>query len=101
MPARPNASSQVYFAGDFWNCISATTAGDSPTTDPEKWSRIEIPSDWRNALAKLAHARLLDGEGNNDKASATRLEAYALLDDMRETRAQRGGRRPAMSVTTR
>ena len=101
MPARPNSSSQVYFEGDFWNCIATSTAGQSPTAKPAQWSRISIPSTWRTVLAQYALARLLEGDGNSDKAVIVRAKADSMLNDMRETVAHSRGRRPTLQVTTR
>jgi hypothetical protein len=61
------SQSQVYFEGDFWTCIVATNAGESPATHPEKWRRIDIPLESVRFLAQSAYAQLLEGDGQSDK----------------------------------
>lgn len=67
---------QCYFTdGEFYQCVTATTAGESPTTAPTKWRRIQIPKDWRWVLAQLTYAHLLEMDGQLDKANAVRARA--------------------------
>ena len=63
---------QCYFNGNFYQCKTATAPGESPATNPEKWSRIIIPTPWRWVLAKLTYANLLEQDGQKDKANAER-----------------------------
>lgn len=67
---------QVYYNGDFWQCVMDTNAGDSPAATPEKWVKIRIPGKWRFALARLTYANLLRIDGQNDKAAAESSIAY-------------------------
>lgn len=79
-------SNQCYHNGDFWQCDTATTAGESPTTTPASWRKIKLPSKWRWVLARLTYAGLLELDGQTDKANAARSVAYGRegvgLDDL-------------------
>lgn len=67
---------QCYHNGDFWQCVTATSAGESPTSAPEKWRKLKLPSKWRWALAQLTYAYLLQADGQTDKYSIERNRAY-------------------------
>jgi hypothetical protein len=80
---------QIYFNGDFWQCVTATTAGESPTSAAAKWRKLRIPKEWRRVLAKLTFANLLELDGQTDKAKIHRDTGEALLDDLvRQAAAQ-------------
>lgn len=66
---------QCYHNGEFWQCVTGTSAGESPTTAPAKWRRIQIPKEWRWVLARLTYAHLLEMDGQKDKAQAERAQA--------------------------
>lgn len=101
-------ANQCYHAGNFWQCVTATSAGESPTTTPESWRKIKLPSKWRWALAQLTFAHLLVIDGQNDKANEVRSIAYGRervgLDDLIRQEAneeQRGAdRRGGARVNT-
>lgn len=67
---------QCYFNSDFWQCVTATSAGESPTTTPAKWRKIRLLGKWRWVLAQLTYAYLLAFDGQTDKASLERNIAY-------------------------
>ena len=68
-------ANQCYFNGNFYQAAAATTAGQSPTTNPASWSMIQIPEQWRWVLARMTYANLLETDGQTDKAAAVRLDA--------------------------
>ena len=72
---------QCYFNGNFYQCVTATTAGESPASAPAKWRLVKIPDRWRWALARLTYANLLELDGQKDKANAER--ANAISDERR------------------
>jgi hypothetical protein len=72
---------QCYFNGNFYQCVTATNAGESPDSAPAKWSQVQIPARWRWVLARLTYANLLELDGQKDKANAERMNA--LQDDRR------------------
>jgi len=62
---------QVYFTptgdkGNLYDCISSASAGDSPSTDPEKWDQVDIPIDFANFLVWSTYARCLSGDDKTD-----------------------------------
>ncbi len=40
--------------GDYWSCVTTTTAGQSPETTAAKWERLEFPLWLRTAVARRA-----------------------------------------------
>lgn len=92
---------QCFHAGDFWYAVAQTTPGQSPATNPELWRRIEIPARWRSVLGRKMEARLQRSEGQQDKAAAAERLADGLMDELRATVNQRGGRLPRLQVVSR
>jgi len=96
-------ATQCYYGGDYYDCIVSTDSiGQSPLTDPTKWSKIQIPRDWRAVMAGLTYAHLLELDGQTDKASIEFNRARARLEDLvREAANQESWRvRPAVEVRT-
>jgi len=69
------ADDRIYFAsgtgsyeGDYWTCLSATTAGQSPITHASKWSRQEIPAFLVDTIAYGTAADLMRAGGKADLA---------------------------------
>lgn len=87
---------QCYFGtgleADFYQCVTATVAGESPTTAAAKWRKIRLLERWRFALAQLTYANLLRLDGQTDKAAVERNAAYGRdsigLDDLVRNEAQ-------------
>lgn len=60
----------VYFAddtdtdyeGDYWECCSDTTAGQTPITHPDNWSRLPVPSFLADFAAGMAAVYFTKGE---------------------------------------
>lgn len=67
-------ASQVYFeaegVGDIYYARQATQPGDSPTTAPDKWARIEIPARARNYLRLSAAGQVRRANGEPEAALA-------------------------------
>ena len=83
---------QIYFTdGDFYQCVTVTSPGETPTTAPSKWRKIRLLAKWRWALAQLTYARLLSVDGQTDKAQIETRRAYAQdghgLDDLMRAEA--------------
>lgn len=68
---------------DFYNCVTATSAGESPTSAAAKWSRVEIPDEFKGHLA--ARCAVLFSVGENDArfavAQAEAMRAWDALVD--------------------
>lgn len=76
---------RVYYAttGEAYLCIAATTAGDLPT-DTTKWTKIDMPEVFAQALARLAAADALREDGQDDKADAQEARGYSELARQRD-----------------
>jgi hypothetical protein len=75
---------QVYYTdqrgvGNFFNCLLATAAGESPGVRPDAWRLIEIPYIFQNFLTWGTHADWLELDGQADKAGAAALRAFEML----------------------
>jgi hypothetical protein len=55
---------------NFYECVTATSAGESPNTHASKWSIIEIPYLFQPYLVNGAYADFLKMDGQMDKAAA-------------------------------
>ena len=68
--------------GNFYNCLEATTAGQSPSTHPVKWQIVQIPylfasyaargafSDWLKSELQLEAAQVAEAEAQNTLTEA-------------------------------
>lgn len=68
--------------GNFYNCLEATTAGQSPSTHPAKWQIVQIPylfasyaargafSDWLKSELQLEAAQVAEAEAQNTLTEA-------------------------------
>lgn len=77
---------RVYFAsgtgdyrGDFWVCLTATTAGESPLTTAAKWERVELPRFLLEAVAQGAAADMLRAGGKFEAGSFAEARAEDAL----------------------
>lgn len=71
--------SGVDYEGDFWTCLSATTASQTPESAPTKWERIEYPAWLRSPVAQAAYADWVRQDGNPEVARLEDAEANRLL----------------------
>lgn len=68
--------------GNFYNCLEATTSGQSPATHPAKWQIVQIPylfgpyaargafSDWLKSELQLEAAQVAEAEAQNTLTEA-------------------------------
>lgn len=68
--------------GNFYNCVEATTASQSPSTHPAKWQIVQIPylfasyaargafSDWLKSELQLEAAQVAEAEAQNTLTEA-------------------------------
>ncbi len=66
---------QVYFssatvAGNFYDCVATTSAGESPSSAAAKWSIVNLPRMFEDYMAYGAYVDSLTGDGQMDKARA-------------------------------
>lgn len=77
---------QAYFeqdgVGDWYGCIQATSASESPASAPDKWLKLEIPAIFETYLVDKATALLLVGEGQSDKRAAFERSSRAELEEV-------------------
>lgn len=96
------AGQQVYYTtsagvGNFYDCVTATSAGESPVSAAAKWSVVEIPYIFGAAMTWHAYADLLAADGQADKAMVARtsaeeyysMEADKLYRQQRQTQPHR------------
>lgn len=67
---------------NFYTCISSspTTAGQNPTTNPELWSKIEIPYIFGSFLSWSSAANWLVSEGQMEEAAVIEGKAKEILE---------------------
>ena len=68
------ASATSGYEGDYWLCLTATSASQDPEDTPAKWQRQEIPEALRDAIAHAAYSDYLRPVG---KDGAVPLESTA------------------------
>lgn len=66
---------QIYFAsgtgayeGDFWQCATATSAGQSPSTHASKWTQLTVPAFLADFAAEAASLGFREGQTKLDAA---------------------------------
>jgi hypothetical protein len=86
--------SQAYFeidgVGDWYACIQATSAGESPATAPDKWVKLEIPAIFESYVVEKVTALLLVQEGQSDKRRAQEQAAAIELEELEFRHTERG-----------
>jgi hypothetical protein len=97
------AGQEVYFATDgrCYECLSATSAGESPSTAPAKWSEIEFPYIFQHVVAAGAARGLLKTDGQHAKARGENSDVAALLDEEVGKIVSQEGVRPQVHVGVR
>ncbi len=66
---------------NFYNCLVATSAGESPTTDPHKWEVVEIPRFLQTYLVYGALSDALKMDGNHAAAGVQLKIAQESLEE--------------------
>lgn len=74
-------ASQIFYNGEFYDCLVTSEAGQSPTTHPENWRRVEIPRDAGNFVVQRAYSLLLSGDGQEDKRRSAERAATTALQE--------------------
>jgi hypothetical protein len=93
---------QVYFVnssdeGDFYKCIAAASAGDTPETDPDKWELLPIYDAFLQYAIYQSYGDWLISDGQMDKAQA----AYAVARSKMDTEADKMERQQGQVMPTR
>jgi len=93
---------QIYFTdGDFYKCLSATSAGESPTTAAAKWERLDFPMILKEIVAQGAYEQMLKTDGQNEKTLLEKSEALRLLAREIDKIERQQGQAGALNVLTR
>lgn len=74
-------ASQIYFLGEFYDCLVPSGPGESPTTNPQNWRLVEIPRDSATFIVQQAYSLLLSADGQDDKRRAAERAADKNLAD--------------------
>jgi hypothetical protein len=98
---------QMYYAatsggvGDFYNCVTGTTPGDTPVSAPTKWAVVQIPRFMERFLIAAVYADYLEGDGQTEKAAAVSNQAREFLAEERFVIEAQEGQSERMEVKTR
>lgn len=76
---------QVYYTtaagvGNFYDVVTTTTAGDTPESQPSKFSKVELPYIFRGYLIQAGYADWLVSDGQDDKATKHEGMAFGFLE---------------------
>lgn len=85
-------------AGNFYNCIVATTAGQSPQTTPGSWSLVEIPKSFAEYLARGVVSDYWRSEGDYERAAAAEGDASAAIDRLIDLQSRQQGQVQRLNV---
>jgi hypothetical protein len=94
-------TSQIYFNGEFYDCLITSGPGESPTTHPQNWSRVEIPRDAAAFMVQKSTALLQSADGQEDKRRAAEREAAQILSLAITTMSRNRTHPNSMRVLTR
>lgn len=77
--------------GDFYECLAATTAGQSPTTHASKWVRKNVPYVFASYIARGMYADWLRSEMQIEAAQVAEVEAenYLIMEVDKVLRQQK------------
>lgn len=95
----------IYFTSstgtiNYWTCVVATTAGQSPDTTPSSWAVIPIPYVFLEYCIYNAYADWLQVEGQTAKAEQMYAYAQSCIDDENDKQERQLGNIMPMRVYT-
>ncbi len=96
---------QMYFTnsignGDYYKCLVATTAGQSPDTTAASWQVLTVYDEFFQYAIYRAYADWLISDGQNDKSAGAQMMAQKLMDDQFDKRERQMGDVMTMKVQT-
>lgn len=85
-------SATAGYEGDWWRCVTNTTAGQDPEDTAASWSKREFPETLREATAAAAYVRYLrrDDAKPEDRGEARGAAERALMQAQARASAQQG-----------
>lgn len=100
------AGQQIYYsstttAGNFYDCATSTSAGESPDSAAAKWSVVSIPFPFKFYLQQVLYAEWLAREGQGDKSLLEQKKAFAWLDQQMILLGNQQQQRQRTRVATR
>jgi hypothetical protein len=96
---------QVYFTAsdgtaDFYKCVAAASAGDTPATDPDKWTKLQIPDALFWPAMMHAFGDWLISDGQFEKAALNLQVAQSRMEDGIARQSRQQGRDFPLRVNT-
>jgi hypothetical protein len=85
---------------NFWKCVVATSAGQSPDTNPDSWELLEIPEVFFNYAVYSSYADWLRMDGQTDKAASADALAQRKQDEESDKQERQQGWVQDMTVST-
>lgn len=85
---------------NFWKCIVATTAGQSPDTHPNSWQVLQLPQFLFEYVTFASFADYLRMDAQFEKATATDAIAQDRLDNQSDRQERQMGVQPPFRVQT-
>lgn len=100
-----SVGNQVYFTNssgdsDYYQCVAAASAGDTPETDTDKWTALTIPEPLFWGSVWQAYGDWLTADGAADKALGAYAMAQKKLDDQYDRENRLMGNDFPMKVST-
>jgi hypothetical protein len=98
------AGQQVYFdnagtqVGNFYDCVTTTTVGESPSSTAAKWSVVQIPDFFYGALVHRGVSKMLVADGQDDRAGVPAAFAEEDLGLETDVIYRQQSRTPALAV---
>jgi hypothetical protein len=75
-----SATDPAAYPGEFYDCVTAASSGDSPETDTDKWTLLEIPLVFESYLVRGTYADWLRSDGQAEKATIEDARAEKSLE---------------------
>lgn len=85
---------------DFWKCTAATTAGQSPDTNPTKWTELKLPNVFFKYVTFSSYADYLRMDAQSEKAQGADALADNEFVDQADKLERQSGWLPPFKVTT-
>lgn len=77
-----SSTTPASYPGNMYDCVTTTSAGESPESAASKWSVVNIPRIFQRYIERGAYADYLLSDGDNEKAMIEEQRAAQLLADL-------------------
>jgi hypothetical protein len=97
------AGVQVYYfsdtaEGNFYTCVTTTTAGETPESAAAKWAVVELPEQFQTALVWFAYSRVLVADDRKPEANDAQAQADFALSLETDRSYRQSGETPAVAM---